>query len=224
MSQHLSAVASPDDALLDATHATVLDFGVRRATVSEVAKRAGVSRMTVYRRHPDGAGLIRALMHREFGAVLTRALHDVGRDGTVGQRLVAACLRTVELLVTHPLLLRLLEVDPELLLPYVTGAPGRFQDEARATLREAIAAGQADGSVRAGDPALLAATAETAGRGLVLAARSLDDAQREAGLRELGLLLEGYLLAGDAPRSDPRCARSRPPGPASRPPTPEPAA
>jgi hypothetical protein len=67
-----------------------------------------------------------------------------------------------------------------LLLPYVTSAPGRFQEEARATLREAIAAGQAEGSVRTGDPALLAATTETAGRGLVLAARSLDDAQREA--------------------------------------------
>ncbi len=185
---------SGEDAVLDATHATVLDFGLRRATVSEVARRAGVSRMTVYRRHPDGAALIRALMHREFGAALTRALEDVAGRGAVGERLVAACVRTVELLVTHPLLLRLLEVDPELLLPYVTGAPGRFQEEARATLREAIAAGQADGSVRAGDPALLAATAETAARGLVLAARSLDEAQRETALRELRLLLGGYLL------------------------------
>ena len=156
-----------------------------------------MSRMTVYRRHPDGAALIRALMPREFGAVLTRALDDVSRRSEpVGERLVSACVRTVELLVTHPLLLRLVEVDPELLLPYVIGAPGRFQEEARATLREAIASGQAEGSVRAGDPALLAATVETAGRGLVLAARSLDDAQREAGLRELGLLLAGYLLAG----------------------------
>ncbi|MBA2767134.1 MAG: TetR/AcrR family transcriptional regulator [Actinomycetota bacterium] len=204
MSHHLVSVGTGEDGLLDATHATVLDFGVRRTTLSEVAKRAGVSRMTVYRRHPDGAGLIRALMHREFGAVLTRALADVCDRGTVGERLVAACVRTVELLVTHPLLLRLLEVDPELLLPYVTGAPGRFQEEARATLREAIASGQADGSVRAGDPTLLAATAETAGRGLVLAARSLDDSQREAGLRELELLLAGYLLTeggrGDGPR------------------------
>lgn len=198
MSQHLITAESGEDAVLDATHATVLDFGVRRATVSEVAKRAGVSRMTVYRRHPDGATLIRALMHREFGAVLTRALEDAGEEGTVGERLVAACVRTVELLVTHPLLLRLLEVDPELLLPYVTGAPGRFQEEARATLSQAVAAGQADGSVRAGDPALLAATAETAGRGLVLAARSLDDAQRQTALRELELLLGGYLLTGRA--------------------------
>ncbi|HEV2819092.1 MAG TPA: TetR/AcrR family transcriptional regulator [Solirubrobacteraceae bacterium] len=190
----LHTAQSGEDAVLEATHATVLDFGVRRATVSEVAKRAGVSRMTVYRRHPDGAALIRALMHREFGAVLTRALEDAGDRGTVGERLVAACVRTIDLLVTHPLLLRLLEVDPELLLPYVTSAPGRFQEEARATLRQAIAAGQADGSVRAGDPALLAATAETAGRGLVLAAGSLDDAQREAGLREFAQMLDGYLL------------------------------
>ena len=198
MSRYLTTAESGEDAVLEATHATVLDFGVRRATVSEVAKRAGVSRMTVYRRHPDGATLIRALMHREFGAVLTRALRDVDGGGAVGERLVAACGRTVELLVTHPLLLRLLEVDPELLLPYVTGAPGRFQEEARATLRQTIAAGQADGSVRAGDPALLAATAEMAGRGLVLAARSLDDSQRETALRELERLLAGYLLTARA--------------------------
>jgi len=204
MSQHLASVETGGDGLLDATRATVLDFGLRRTTLSEVAKRAGVSRMTVYRRHPDGAGLIRALMHREFGAVLTRALNDVSDRGTVGERLVAACVRTVELLVSHPLLLRLLEVDPELLLPYITGAPGRFQEEARATLHEAIASGQADGSVRAGDPELLAATAETAVRGLVLAARSMDAAQREAGLGELELLLAGYLLTGGGRGDEPR--------------------
>lgn len=201
MSQHLSSVEVGDDALLDATHETVLDFGVRRTTVSEVARRAGVSRMTVYRRHPDGAALIRALMRREFGAVLPRALDEAARAGpsAAGERLVVACVRAVELLLTHPLLLRLLAVDPELLVPYVTGAPGRFQEEARTALRRAIAAGQAEGSVREGDPALLAATVETAARGLVLAARSLTDAQRTAGLGELERLLAGYLLPGGAP-------------------------
>jgi len=214
MSQYLVETGEGDNGLLDATRATVLDFGVRRTTLSEVAKRAGVSRMTVYRRHPDGAGLIRALMHREFGAALTRALDGVSDHGTIGEQLVAACVRTVELLVVHPLLLRLLEVDPELLLPYVIGAPGRFQEEARATLRGAIASGQADGSVRAGDPALLAATTETAARGLVLAARSLDDARREAGLHELELLLAGYLLSGGGCGEVPRTA-GRPEGQAS---------
>jgi AcrR family transcriptional regulator len=38
------------EAILDATRASVLDFGIRRTTLTDVARRAGVSRMTVYRR------------------------------------------------------------------------------------------------------------------------------------------------------------------------------
>ena len=40
----------PDDVLLDAARACVLAVGVRRTTFSDVARRAGVSRMTLYRR------------------------------------------------------------------------------------------------------------------------------------------------------------------------------
>ena len=48
-------MASPEieDAVLDATRDCVLAYGVRRTTVSDVARRAGVSRMSIYRRWPD---------------------------------------------------------------------------------------------------------------------------------------------------------------------------
>ncbi|HST43382.1 MAG TPA: helix-turn-helix domain-containing protein, partial [Conexibacter sp.] len=59
-----------DDALLDATRACVLAVGVRRTTVTDVARRAGVSRMTLYRRYPDVTSLIQALMTREFSAII----------------------------------------------------------------------------------------------------------------------------------------------------------
>src|SRR3569833_2238657 len=42
-----------DDPILDAAHAQVMAGGVRRATLTDIASRAGVSRMTVYRRYPD---------------------------------------------------------------------------------------------------------------------------------------------------------------------------
>jgi AcrR family transcriptional regulator len=181
------------DQILDAARATVLDFGVRRTTVSEVARRAGLSRMTVYRRYPDGAALMRALMTREFGALLARARVETASAGAGRERLTAAAVRTVDTLMTHPLMLRLLELEPELLLPYLTERIGRFQQLARAAVAEAIVEGQADGSVRAGDPRAMAATCELATRGLVISARSLSARQRTSAVAEYTQLLDAYL-------------------------------
>jgi AcrR family transcriptional regulator len=183
----------PDGQILDAARATVLDFGVRRTTVSEVARRAGLSRMTVYRRYPDGASLMRALMTREFGELLTTSLASLS-DGVSGRAsVVRAAALTVEELLSHPLMLRLLELEPETLLPYMTERIGRFQQLARDATCEAIVAGQQDGSVRGGDPVAMAAACEMAARGLVLAARSLSPRERREGLAEFELMLDAYL-------------------------------
>jgi AcrR family transcriptional regulator len=183
----------PDGQILDAARATVLDFGVRRTTVSEVARRAGLSRMTVYRRYPDGASMMRALMTREFGELLTASLASLS-DGVSGRAsVVRAAALTVEELLSHPLMLRLLELEPETLLPYMTERIGRFQQLARDATCEAIVAGQRDGSVRAGDPVAMAAACEMAARGLVLAARSLSPGERREALAEFELMLDAYL-------------------------------
>jgi AcrR family transcriptional regulator len=189
----VEAIAGSDE-ILDAARATVLDFGVRRTTVSEVARRSGLSRMTVYRRYPDGESLIRALMTREFGELLDEAMAALD-DGTPGrERVVGAAVTTLERLMTHPLMLRLLELEPEMMLPYLTERLGGFQKLAREATREAIAAGQADGSVRAdADPAIMAAACEMAARGFVLAARSLSAGQRRAALSEFERMLDAYL-------------------------------
>src|SRR5919199_6007450 len=59
-----------DDVLLDAARECVLAVGVRRTTLSDVARTAGVSRMTLYRRFPDLEALLSALMTREFGRLV----------------------------------------------------------------------------------------------------------------------------------------------------------
>src|ERR1043166_4932980 len=76
-----------DDPVLDAARACVLAVGVRRTTVTDVARRAGVSRMTLYRRFPDLEGVLSALMTREFGRLVADAAAG-GRDG--GPRLARA--------------------------------------------------------------------------------------------------------------------------------------
>jgi AcrR family transcriptional regulator len=185
--------AASEDPVLDAARDVILAVGVRRTTVSDVARRAGLSRMTVYRRYPDGAALLRALMMREFGGLLDKVRRDVGSRPTHREQLVARAVKTVELLADHPLMRRLVEVDPELLLPYVTVEIGRFQHLAREVIAEGVAEGQGDGSVRAGDPQRLAAIIETTTRGFVLALPSLGRRERAATLAELERMIDAYL-------------------------------
>jgi AcrR family transcriptional regulator len=181
------------DPILEAARATVLDFGVRRTTLTEVARRAGLSRMTVYRRFSDAPELMRALMTAQFGDVLAQAQADAAGLADGRSRAVAAVIGTAERLMGHPLMLRLLELEPEALLPYLTERVGEFQQAGRAALSSVIEAGQADGSVRAGDASAMSATVETAARGLVVSVRGLSAAERRSGLRELELMLRGYL-------------------------------
>ncbi|HWD63934.1 MAG TPA: TetR/AcrR family transcriptional regulator [Solirubrobacteraceae bacterium] len=181
------------DPVLDAARATVLDFGVRRATLTEVARRAGLSRMTVYRRYSDGNELMRALMSREFGAVLLEAQRQASDLGDPLERVLAGITGTLRMLMEHPLMARLLEIEPEMLLPYLTERVGEFQRAGRRALAEWIAEAQHEDAIRAGDPAALAASIELSVRGLVLSARTRSPEETEAALKEAGRMIRGYL-------------------------------
>src|SRR5438270_9167169 len=106
--------------VLDATRASVLAVGVRRTTLTDVARRAGVSRMTLYRLVPDVTTLILEVMSREFAALITAAESDARRRSTARARIAATTASVVRRLHDEPLFQRVLDVDPELLLPYLT--------------------------------------------------------------------------------------------------------
>jgi AcrR family transcriptional regulator len=144
------------DAILDAMRATVLDFGIQRTTLTDVARRAGLSRMTIYRRYPDVDGVLRDLMTREFSAMLHRVEHakvDLPRGRA---RVVARLMMSVRELRANPLLAKILEVEPELLQPYLLGRVGGTQRLAISLVARDVAEGQADGSIRGGDPKTMA--------------------------------------------------------------------
>jgi AcrR family transcriptional regulator len=187
------AAAGGGDPVLDAARATVLDFGVRRATLTEVARRAGLSRMTVYRRYADGNQLMRALMSREFGAVLVQAENRAAEVEDPLERVVIGVGWTLEMLMEHPLMRRLLELEPEMLLPYLTDRVGEFQRAGRRTLAAWIATAQQQGAIRDGDPERLASTVELAARGLVLSARTYGQEERKMALSEHQRMIRGYL-------------------------------
>jgi AcrR family transcriptional regulator len=183
-----------DEQLLDAAHACVLAVGVRRTTVTDVARRAGVSRMTLYRRFPDVTSLIQALMTREFSAIIGEIDQETGELPTARERLVEGAVRGADRLTRNSLFLRIVDVDPELLLPYVTTRLGSFQKAVVASLESQLREGAADGSIAAGAPEIVARTIELALRGFVLQTLAEGaEAAREPELHELRRLLDRYL-------------------------------
>jgi AcrR family transcriptional regulator len=181
-------------AVLDAVRDCVLAVGVRRTTLTDVARRAGVSRMTLYRRYPDVSALVRELMTREFGALL-RSARETSRPGSRGRgRLVATAVSAASRLRQDELFRRVLDVDPELLLPYVIERTGGTQRYAAGAIEDAVAAGQADGSIRDGDPRRFAYAVLLIVQPFVLSARTVADVLGDADLdAELGEALDRYL-------------------------------
>ncbi|MEU6305767.1 TetR/AcrR family transcriptional regulator [Streptomyces chartreusis] len=141
---------SDSDAVLDAVRDCVLAVGVRRTTLTDVARRAGVSRMTLYRRWPDVRSLVGDLMTREWVAVATGAMPERRPGTTTRALMVEGLVAGVRTFRAHPLFQKIVDVDPELLLPYVLDRRGASQMALLALLADAVREGHADGSVRAG--------------------------------------------------------------------------
>ncbi|GAA4495590.1 TetR/AcrR family transcriptional regulator [Actinoallomurus oryzae] len=163
--------------MLDATRDCVLAVGVRRTTLTDVARRAGVSRMTIYRRWPDVRTLVGDLMTREWATVVARVAPP--EDGApVRTQAVEALVAGVAALRAHPLFHKIMEVDPEVLLPYILERRGTSQDAMLRAIESTLRAGHRDGSVRAGDPVRQA-------RSLLLVLQSF--------------AMSGHIMTGDDP-------------------------
>ncbi|KDA41435.1 TetR/AcrR family transcriptional regulator [Frankia sp. BMG5.23] len=195
-----------EEAVLDAAKASLLAVGVRRTTLTEVARRAGVSRMTLYRRWPDLRSLVGDVMTREWTQVVTAAsaMAQAGPDGGppdggppdggLVDDLVEHIIATVEAFRTNPLYLRIIETDPELLIPYLIERRGATQQMILDLLTSQFRTAEANGAVGPADPSALALMVLLVVQSFVLSAEALGcgvpAATRTAELRRL---LRGYL-------------------------------
>jgi AcrR family transcriptional regulator len=169
----------PRVAYLDAARACILDLGWRRTTLTEVARRAGVSRMTIYRAWPDMPAVLGDLMTREWGEVVARAVDEAdaaaGKRARAAERIVAEVVATTRALRENELFVRIVELDPELLLPYLLTRRGRSQEAIAVHTAARLREGQQDGSVREGDPVAIARALLLATHGFVLSAHTMVD-------------------------------------------------
>lgn len=179
--------------IADAVRDCVLAVGVRRTTLTDVARRANVSRMTLYRMVPDVEALILNVMTGDFAALLLDAQGRGARRKTARGRLVAMTVDVARRLPDEPLFRRVIEVDPDLLLPYLTERLGSTQRFAIDHVERAIRDGHSDGSIRKGDPQVMATSLLVAVVPFVISARLYDDFGRERVLDELALGLDGWL-------------------------------
>ncbi|MEU5857300.1 TetR/AcrR family transcriptional regulator [Nocardiopsis dassonvillei] len=192
----MASIRNVEDRILDAARACVEAFGVRRTTLTDVARRAGVSRPTVYRRWPDATALVADLLTRELRRIL--ADQGDGPGGPAGEdvraRLVRHAAGVARALLAHPLFVRIVDTEPELLATYTFQRLGTSHRAALELVEPVVAEGQRDGSVRAGDPAVLARLVLVTVQGTVTSRRLFADVTDESGLvDELAALLDGYL-------------------------------
>lgn len=198
---------SPDpvaDALLDAAHDCIAAFGLRRLTLTDVARQAGVSRPTVYRRWRDINTLVADLLTRQMRAALLSVAEQAGPadgPGGVRERLTREASGLLRVLRDHPLLRRILETEPEALVTYTFQRLGSSQRAALELVRSQVTAGQADGTIRAGDPDELARMVMLLVQSTAQSWRLVDDVlPLDRLVEEVRRLLDAYLRPDEGAR------------------------
>lgn len=151
---YIDAVERVDD--LDETRARILDaaydqfcrMGIQRSTMEDVARRAGVSRITVYRRFATKDALVEHVVRREFRRYFDQFLVDIEQASTAADRVVVGFVSSLRAIRRNPLIGGLLAVEPDLLMPSMISDGGRTL----ATVRQFVA-GQLRREQRAGNVA-----------------------------------------------------------------------
>ena len=192
---HVSSLRNKDEvreACLDAARCSIIDVGWRRTTLTEVARRAGVSRMTIYRSWADMGALLGDLLRREWSEVIRAegAQHIESRE-----QFVASIVAVTRAMRRSELYRRVIELDPQLMLPYLLERRGSAQDSLLAGYVATITAGQQTGQIRAGDPGAMARGLLLTGTGFLLSMDVMadDEVSEEALDAEFARILDRIL-------------------------------
>jgi AcrR family transcriptional regulator len=103
--------------ILDAAIEAAAVHGVARLSMSDVARRAGLSRPTLYRHFPSKQDLLGAALTRESLAIVGAVLEAVAPIDDPREAIETAVAVTLQLTRDHPLLDRIVRTEPETLVP-----------------------------------------------------------------------------------------------------------
>ncbi len=98
--------------ILDAALQEAATVGLQRITVEDVVRRAGVSRMTAYRRYPRRDDLVEALVRRETQRFLGAVADAIDATGDPHEGVAEAFIAAVTFARENPMLRRAGQVEP----------------------------------------------------------------------------------------------------------------
>ena len=187
-------ITTAEDGYLNAALANIVDVGLRRTTITDIAKRAGVARMTIYRSWPDMTALLADLMVREWSREIESITRSRPKRALTADEIADLVVQLVQSIRRNALFAAVRDTEPDTLLPYLTERRGRnldfVLDFVEAILRESDDAGL----IRDIDPSVSARAIILASTGFVLSMATMIDATNEAALdRELKNLIGHYL-------------------------------
>lgn len=146
LAEALSAEPLSEDPLRERILEAALEqfklIGLRRTTVGDVARRAGVGRVTVYRRIGHKRELVIGVIQQEMRRLMESVRKAIAPLDGAEDRLVEAFVVGVRLVRSDALLQRLLETEPEDLLPYLTLDFAPILAVARAFVASEVAPGR----------------------------------------------------------------------------------
>ncbi|MET9486556.1 TetR/AcrR family transcriptional regulator [Nocardia sp. NPDC006630] len=111
--------------ILDAANQQFQRWGIQRSTMEDVAKQAGVSRITVYRRFATKDDLVEHVVLREFRRYFDKFLVDITAAATPGDRVVLGFVSSLRALRGNPLIGSLITEEPDHFVSSLIGDGGR---------------------------------------------------------------------------------------------------
>jgi AcrR family transcriptional regulator len=140
------------DGVLDAALSAFLEFGIRRTSMGEIARRGGVSPASLYRWFGGKEDIVSAVVARDLRQ-FTADLDDlVDRGAPPDEQLTDLALGVARKLVSQPLLERLIQTEPETVLPQLTVDAGPLIELGVTYLAELLQRFMDEGQIERFDP------------------------------------------------------------------------
>jgi AcrR family transcriptional regulator len=128
------------DRILDAAVEVAAVHGLTRLSVADVAKRAGISRPTLYKHFESKDALVAAAVQRAAVGMVDAVQRVVTDIDDPQEALEAGILLALRLVREHPLLDRVVRTEPATLVPLLTTDDQLVMTAVRAPVEQMIAA------------------------------------------------------------------------------------